>query len=113
MWNQERADSERWQPGLYAVGYWLVTGEVPGFEYVVLRRDTGAVERYPTRRTEDQLAETLEQAGQIVSRIQAQEFGCTCGEHGRSEPRPSPARRIRLGARGMASPLDEEALAWA
>lgn len=78
-WSQERADREVWQPAIYSAALWAGgDAELPSFEYVVMSRDTGRVDRFETHRTLDQVDAAIEQARTIYRRILAEDFPCTC-----------------------------------
>jgi PD-(D/E)XK nuclease superfamily len=58
-WSQERAQKETWQPLLYTWAAWEVTGEWPAFEYVVLNRATGRLDRFRRQWTHDEWLEQI------------------------------------------------------
>lgn len=80
-WSQERAEREMWQPCIYSMAYWLELDVIPAFEYIVLNRATGTLERFATRRTEKQIGDMLGRAREIALAIAAQEWTCTCHRH--------------------------------
>lgn len=80
-WSAERAEREMWQPCLYSWAYWLETDVLPAFEYIVLNRGTGELQRFKTQRIHDQIADTLSRARQIAVAVAAEKWACTCGKH--------------------------------
>lgn len=80
-WSQERAEREIWQPCIYSMAYWLESDVIPGFEYIVLNRATGDLQRFVTRRTEQQIADMLGRARQIALAIGHGNWACTCKKH--------------------------------
>lgn len=53
-WSQERAQTEVWQPLLYTWGAWEETTDRPAFEYIVLNRVTGQLDRFRRQWTEEE-----------------------------------------------------------
>jgi hypothetical protein len=80
-WSADRAEREMWQPCLYSWAYWLQTDVLPAFEYIVLNRGTGELQRFKTQRTHEQIADTLSRARQIAVAVAAEKWACTCGKH--------------------------------
>lgn len=84
-WSQQRAQAEVWQPLLYTLGFQEATGVWPAFEYVVLNRVTGQLDRFRREWTEeewhDQLAQAWEHARQIAELVALGELECH-GRHG-------------------------------
>lgn len=84
-WSAERAEREMWQPCLYSWAYWLETGTLPAFEYIVLNRGTGELQRFKTQRTHQQVSDTLSRAREIAVAVAAEQWACTCGKHDEQE----------------------------
>jgi PD-(D/E)XK nuclease superfamily len=79
-WTQARADREIWQPALYSLAYAEEThADLPTFEYIVLPRAGGSLQRLDATRTPRQVYETLQRARGILQAIEEGQFGCTCG----------------------------------
>jgi hypothetical protein len=78
-WSDARAQKEVWQPCLYSYAYWLETGELPVFEYIVLNRATGALQRFRTQRTHQQISDALARAREIAVAVEKEQFECRCG----------------------------------
>jgi hypothetical protein len=80
LWSQERADAELWQPLLYAWAYWQECGTFPDFEYIVLNRVTGALDRFRRAWSEESWAERFGEAYDRMRAIQgavaARKFDC-------------------------------------
>lgn len=80
LWSQERADAELWQPTLYTWAYWQEVGAFPDFEYVVLNRVTGALNRFRREWTEEAWGEALagayDRMRYISSAVAAGAFDC-------------------------------------
>jgi len=53
-WTQDRAQTETWQPLLYTWAAWDETGQWPSFEYIVLNRVTGTLDRFRRQWTADE-----------------------------------------------------------
>lgn len=80
-WSAVRAEREMWQPCLYSYAYWLETDVLPKFEYIVLNRATGDVQRFETQRTIEQIMDMLSRAREIAVAINNEQWECTCGKH--------------------------------
>jgi len=84
-WSQARAQAEVWQPLLYTYAAWSETGRWPAFEYIVLNRVTGTLERFRRQWTEDEFLEQLNamwlRACQISVAVAQGRFACS-GKHG-------------------------------
>lgn len=80
-WSAARAESEHWQPCIYSWAYWMETGTLPAFEYIVLNRGTANLTRFRTQRTHDQISEMLDRARQIAADVAAEKWDCACGKH--------------------------------
>lgn len=80
-WSAERAEREMWQPCLYSWAYWLETEIVPAFEYIVLNRGTGELQRFKTQRTHEQIMNTLTRAREIAVAVEHEQWDCLCGKH--------------------------------
>jgi hypothetical protein len=69
LWSQERAQKELWQPALYGWARLLEDADYEGdFEYIVLNRITGVLQRFRRVWTAD---ETLEQMNEAWTRMRA------------------------------------------
>jgi hypothetical protein len=84
-WSQERAQLETWQPLLYSWAYWETTTVWPSFEYIVLNRVTGKLDRFRREWTEEQWLDEMNVLWVRMKLISAQvargEFECH-GNHG-------------------------------
>jgi hypothetical protein len=80
-WSQERAEREVWQPCIYSMAYWLERDVIPNFEYIVLNRATADLQRFKTKRSEEQIGDMLGKARQIALAIGREEWACTCKKH--------------------------------
>jgi PD-(D/E)XK nuclease superfamily protein len=80
-WGQARAEREIWQPGLYSYAYWIETEVLPAFEYIVLNRGTGELQRFRTQRSHEQISDMLTRARQIAVDVAAENWTCTCQKH--------------------------------
>lgn len=78
-WSEARAEKETWQPCLYSYAYWLETGTLPTFEYIVLNRVSGTLTRFKTRRDHDQIMAALSCIREVALMIKRGEFECRCG----------------------------------
>lgn len=86
LWSQERAQQEQWQPLLYSYARW---DEEPvydaSFEYIVLNRVTGTLQRFRRQWTPDvwveQMSALWSRMGAISRDLAAGRFDCT-GKHG-------------------------------
>lgn len=81
-WSEARAESEQWQPCIYSWVYFMETGELPAFEYIVMHRGTGNITRFKTSRTIDQISDMLTKARGIAVAVAAEQWDCRCGKHG-------------------------------
>ena len=86
LWSQERAQKEVWQPLLYTWARWLEEPEyVADFEYIVLNRATGGLQRFRRAWTPDEWVEqwnVAQQRARAVSEaVRAGRFECH-GKHG-------------------------------
>jgi hypothetical protein len=81
-WSAARAEREQWQPCIYSWAYFLEVGDLPDFEYIVLNRGTGDLQRFKTQRTHDQICDMLDRARAIVLAVAAEKWECTCRKHG-------------------------------
>lgn len=109
-WSQERAQTELWQPVLYAWAALQETGSLPAFEYIVMNRVTGQLDRF--RRTWDeeswseQWAKAYERMRATAQAVKNDQLEChgkhgacpECGERWSHEHvcDDTAARRIRL-----------------
>ena len=80
-WGEARAEREVWQPCLYSYAYWIETEILPAFEYIVLNRSTGELQRFRTQRTHEQISDMLTRARQIAVSVAAEDWTCTCKKH--------------------------------
>lgn len=80
-WSATRAETEQWQPCIYSWVYWLETGELPEFEYIVMHRGTGDIKRFKTQRTHAQISDMLTRAREIAVAVAAEKWDCCCGKH--------------------------------
>jgi hypothetical protein len=86
LWSQARAQTEVWQPALYTQARWL---EEPGyggeFEYIVLNRVTGTLQRFTRDWTRDDVVslwnDVWEKMQVITTDIRLGHFVCS-GNHG-------------------------------
>lgn len=86
LWSQERAQKELWQPSLYTWARWLEEPEYSGaFEYVVMNRVTGRLQRFRREWSPDEINVQMNQAWDrmrcIASDVAADRFTCH-GKHG-------------------------------
>ena len=77
-WSAARAEKETWQPCLYSYAYRSEFGVLPRFEYIVLNRVTGVLERFETQRSDDQIMDALSRARDIAVAVQQELFECQC-----------------------------------
>jgi hypothetical protein len=78
-WTQKRADDELFQPAVYAQAYASESGgKLPEFEYIVLPRVAGPMQRWCGCRSRQQIDAAFERIMDIHLAIEAQEFDCTC-----------------------------------
>jgi hypothetical protein len=68
-WSQARAQAEVWQPVLYTYAAWTETGQWPAFEYIVLNRSSGSLERFRREWTTDDYVEQLNAAWRRACQI--------------------------------------------
>jgi hypothetical protein len=84
-WTQQRADTEPWQPAIYSQAYAEAhDGDLPRFEFIILPRVTGPLQRFESSRTFGQIYTMFERARAIYQAIEAKQFECigtTCREH--------------------------------
>lgn len=80
-WSAARAEREMWQPCLYSYAYFIETDVLPKFEYIVLNRGTGELQRFPTQRTHEQISATLDRALEISRAVKTTDWSCTCKKH--------------------------------
>jgi hypothetical protein len=84
-WSQERAQKEVWQPLLYTSAFWEETEHWPAFEYIVMNRATGQLDRFRREWTEDgwleQMGAAYDRAMAIARDVRADRFECH-GNHG-------------------------------
>ena len=59
LWSQDRAQTEVWQPFLYTWAAWDEVGDWPAFEYIVLNRNTGQLDRFRREWTADSWLEQM------------------------------------------------------
>jgi len=85
LWSQERAQAETWQPVLYPWAAWEETDRWPAFEYIVLNRFTGSLERFRRKWSADQYLawqyDAWRRMETIAARVAAGDFVCS-GQHG-------------------------------
>lgn len=78
-WTQDRADSEIFQPAIYAQAYAIeMGGQIPEFEFIVLPRLAAPLQRFCGCRSPEQLKEAFVRARLIHLSIEAQHFDCIC-----------------------------------
>jgi PD-(D/E)XK nuclease superfamily len=77
-WSAARAEKEVWQPCLYSYAYRSEMEVLPRFEYIVLNRVTGTLERFETQRSDDQIMDALSRAREIATAVQREQFDCQC-----------------------------------
>lgn len=109
-WSQDRAQAEVWQPCLYTWAYWDQTGRWPDFEYIVMNRVTGQLDRFRRRWSDEEWLHQMDFAWrrmlEISSAVAQGDLQChgkhgfcpECGDrwnhdHACDEPR---TRKIRL-----------------
>jgi PD-(D/E)XK nuclease superfamily len=85
-WSQDRAQTELWQPVLYAWVGLEETGVVPDFEYIVLNRVTGQLDRFRRRWLDEeawaaQWCSAYDRMRTISAAVAADELDCH-GKHG-------------------------------
>ena len=85
-WSQERAQKELWQPVLYTWARWLEEPEYGGdFEYIVLNRVTGTLQRFRRDWNADTINEQMNEAWDrmrlIHNDVWADRYQCH-GKHG-------------------------------
>ncbi len=110
-WSQERAQTETWQPMLYTWAAWDETDQWPAFEYIVLNRVSGTLDRFRREWTADDWLEQMNAVWRrmrlIATMTSADVLNCTgnhgtcleCGArwaHGHVCEEGSKHRRIRL-----------------
>lgn len=112
LWSQERAQKELWQPALYTMARWQTEPRYTGaFEYIVMNRYTGRVQRFRREWDEDDILLALDDAWGRMYRIaaltRADVFEChgkhgfcpECGDRWSHEHSCSPSTgRVRLNA---------------
>ena len=86
LWSQERAQKEVWQPALYTWARVLEEQDYEGaFEYIVLNRVTGTLQRFRRDWNSDELLEQMNQAWDrmrcIANDVYADRYACH-GKHG-------------------------------
>jgi len=86
LWSQERAQKELWQPVLYTWARWIEEPAHTGdFEYIVLNRVNGQLQRFRRAWTPDEVNEAMNEAWErmrlITSEARAGRFECH-GKHG-------------------------------
>jgi hypothetical protein len=77
-WSAERAEKETWQPCLYSYAFWLEHDTLPRFEYIVLNRATGALQRFETQRTHEQIDAAFQRAAVIAKAVRLERWDCAC-----------------------------------
>ena len=77
-WSAERAEQEMHQPCAYSMAYHEQYGVLPTFEYIVLNRVDGSMQRFKTQRNADQIADWLARCRTIVEAIRLEQFDCCC-----------------------------------
>jgi hypothetical protein len=84
-WSAERAQTEVWQPILYSWAALEESGELPAFEYIVLNRVTGQLDRFRRQWTEEEWGEQwsgcYDRMRYISAAVAAGEMECH-GNHG-------------------------------
>lgn len=111
VWSAERAQTETWQPVIYTQAYFQEVGEWPDFEYIVLNRVTGQLDRFRREWTIDswaaQWSDAYGRMRQIAALVEAGDFACPrmhgycpeCGErwgHAHVCELTNTSRRIKL-----------------
>jgi len=86
LWSQERAQKELWQPAIYSWARWEQEVDYGGeFEYVVMNRVSGVVQRFRRDWTPEDLVAQMNQAWErmleIASDVRADRYECH-GKHG-------------------------------
>jgi hypothetical protein len=86
LWSQARAETEFWQPALYAWARWNEEPHYAGqFEYIVLNRVSGALQRFRRAWTTDEVLEHLNEAQTrmraIAEAVREDRYECH-GKHG-------------------------------
>jgi hypothetical protein len=86
QWSQDRAQTEIWQPILYSWAVSEQTGEFPSaFEYIVLNRVSGRLDRFRRQWTEEQWGQqwgaAYDSMRHIYAAVRDGNFGCH-GKHG-------------------------------
>lgn len=81
-WNQDKVDKDI-QATIYSFAWWQITGVLPEFEFVVVRKNPGprtkALDIFTTNRDISDFAEIWDWAKLIIQEIQlATEYPCTC-----------------------------------
>jgi hypothetical protein len=112
-WSQARAQAEVWQPLLYTWSVWDDRDQWPAFEYIVLNRVTGTLERFRREWTADEWLAQMNAAWlrmcEVSVAVAQGRFDCTgghgtcpeCGErwtHGHVCDETTHSKRIRLAA---------------
>jgi len=86
LWSQARAEAELWQPALYTWARWNEEPSYAGqFEYIVLNRVLGTLQRFRRQWTVDQVLEQQNEAWgrmrAIAANVKADRYVCH-GKHG-------------------------------
>jgi len=86
LWSQERAQQETWQPSLYSWARWLEEPSYTGaFEYIVMNRVTGTLQRFRREWTTDEVVAAWNVAmlrmQVIAAAVEADQYECH-GKHG-------------------------------
>jgi len=85
LWSQERAQHEVYQPLIYTWAAWEETDQWPAFEYIVMNRITGNLERFRREWTEDQWVAQMNglwlRMEATAAAVKAGDFACS-GKHG-------------------------------
>jgi hypothetical protein len=84
-WSQARAQSEIWQPSLYTWAFWDETGRWPSFEYIVMNRVTGQLDRFRRETSEEEWLKQMDFAWRRMREISSTiaEGNLVChGKHG-------------------------------
>lgn len=78
-WSQKKADAQVFQPAIYSQAHIDTFGTIPRFTYVVLPRIAGPLQLVDGSRTGAQIFDAFERTREILARIEAGLFDCTCG----------------------------------
>ena len=86
LWSQERAQKEIWQPVVYTMARWETEPRYDGtFEYIVLNRVTGQMQRFRREWTAGeivtQMTDALERMAIIAADVRMDHYECH-GKHG-------------------------------